>query len=79
MACVMTVLIETRDVSKAYDGFTALDRVGLSIRAGEFVSIVGPNGAGKKGRDRVLGDRTPAKFFADESLIATVIGKPTTH
>ncbi len=43
----MTTLIETAEVSKAYGDFTALDRVSLTVGAGEFVSIVGPNGAGK--------------------------------
>jgi branched-chain amino acid transport system ATP-binding protein len=43
----MTPLIETRGVSKHYGAFCALDDVSLSVREGEFVSIVGPNGAGK--------------------------------
>ena len=40
-------LIETTDVTKHYGVFCALDGITLSIREGEFVSIVGPNGAGK--------------------------------
>ena len=43
----MTLLIETRGVSKHYGAFRALDDVSIAVRAGEFVSIVGPNGAGK--------------------------------
>ncbi len=43
----MTALIETRGVSKHYGAFRALDDISLSVREGEFVSIVGPNGAGK--------------------------------
>jgi branched-chain amino acid transport system ATP-binding protein len=43
----MTPLLETRAVSKHYDGFRALDGVSIVVRPGEFVSIVGPNGAGK--------------------------------
>jgi branched-chain amino acid transport system ATP-binding protein len=43
----MTVLIETRQLKKAYGDFVALDDVSLSVAEGEMVSIVGPNGAGK--------------------------------
>ena len=43
----MTLLIETRSVSKAYGVFRALDRVSMTVNEGELVSIVGPNGAGK--------------------------------
>jgi branched-chain amino acid transport system ATP-binding protein len=43
----MTVLLETRNVSKVFDAFRALDRVNLAIHDGELVSVVGPNGAGK--------------------------------
>jgi branched-chain amino acid transport system ATP-binding protein len=43
----MTALLETRNVSKAYGEFRALDDVSMAVRDGEFVSVVGPNGAGK--------------------------------
>ena len=43
----MTVLLETRGVSKHYGAFRALDNVSISLQADELVSIVGPNGAGK--------------------------------
>jgi branched-chain amino acid transport system ATP-binding protein len=43
----MTVLLETRNVSKVFDAFRALNRVNLAIHDGELVSVVGPNGAGK--------------------------------
>jgi branched-chain amino acid transport system ATP-binding protein len=43
----MSVLLETRAVSKSYGGFRALDNVSVTLSEGELVSVVGPNGAGK--------------------------------
>jgi len=43
----MTVLLETRNVSKAYGPFRALDGVSMTLSSGELLAVVGPNGAGK--------------------------------
>ena len=43
----MTVLLETRNLSKSYGPFCALDNVSIALHAEELVAIVGPNGAGK--------------------------------
>ncbi len=43
----MTAIVETKNVSKRFGDFRALDDVSVAVREGEFVSIVGPNGAGK--------------------------------
>jgi branched-chain amino acid transport system ATP-binding protein len=43
----MNALLETRNVSKNYGAFRALDNVSFGVAAGELVSVVGPNGAGK--------------------------------
>ncbi len=40
-------LIEAREVSKAYPGVIALERVSISLRPGEILAIIGENGAGK--------------------------------
>lgn len=40
-------IIEVRDVSKFFGEKTALDHINLSIRKGEFVTILGPSGCGK--------------------------------
>jgi branched-chain amino acid transport system ATP-binding protein len=43
----MTLLLETRNVSKSFGAFCALEGVNIAVHAGELVSVVGPNGAGK--------------------------------
>jgi branched-chain amino acid transport system permease protein len=40
-------VLEVSNLSKRYGGIQALDRVDLSINAGEIVGLIGPNGAGK--------------------------------
>jgi branched-chain amino acid transport system ATP-binding protein len=40
-------LLETRGLTKQFNGLTATDAVDLDIAEGERVSIIGPNGAGK--------------------------------
>ncbi|MGC8816348.1 MAG: ABC transporter ATP-binding protein [Candidatus Hadarchaeum sp.] len=42
-----TLAIETHDLTKRYNDFVAVDRLNLSIRAGELFGLLGPNGAGK--------------------------------
>ncbi len=41
------LVIETRALSKSYDGHLAVDRVDLQVRAREIFGLIGPNGAGK--------------------------------
>ncbi len=43
----MSVLLETRDLAKAFGGLRAVDRVNLRIEEGEIHAVIGPNGAGK--------------------------------
>jgi ABC-2 type transport system ATP-binding protein len=46
-------MIEIEDLTKKYGDFTAVDRLSLSVRAGEIFGFLGPNGAGKTTTIRV--------------------------
>ncbi|MBE7426826.1 MAG: ABC transporter ATP-binding protein [Burkholderiaceae bacterium] len=39
--------IETRRISKRFDGHAAVDAIDLAVREGEFLVLVGPSGCGK--------------------------------
>ncbi|MCD7867313.1 MAG: ABC transporter ATP-binding protein [Clostridiales bacterium] len=40
-------MIETKNLTKTFDQFTAVDSLNLKIEKGEFFGLLGPNGAGK--------------------------------
>ena len=40
-------MIETKNLTKTIDNFTAVDSLDLKIETGEFFGLLGPNGAGK--------------------------------
>ncbi|MFQ5950542.1 MAG: ABC transporter ATP-binding protein [Candidatus Geothermarchaeales archaeon] len=50
----MDLAISCRRLTKYYDGVLALDRLDLSVPAGELWGLVGPNGAGKTTTLRML-------------------------
>jgi ABC-2 type transport system ATP-binding protein len=41
------IVIETKELTKRYDGTTVVDRLNLHIREKEIFGLLGPNGAGK--------------------------------
>jgi branched-chain amino acid transport system ATP-binding protein len=41
------VILETRDLTKEFKGFTAVNQVNLQVQRGHIHALIGPNGAGK--------------------------------
>ncbi|MEO6005766.1 MAG: ABC transporter ATP-binding protein [Opitutus sp.] len=55
-----TPFVEFREVTKRFgDGPLVLDRISLSIAAGDFVSLIGPSGCGKSTLLRLIAALTP--------------------
>ena len=52
-------LLAVEDVSVFYDKFRAIDHVDITVGAGEIVSIIGANGAGKS--TSAQGDHRPGR------------------
>ena len=46
-AMVDDVIIESRGLTKEFNGFVAVSDVNLSVRRGQIHALIGPNGAGK--------------------------------
>jgi ABC-type branched-subunit amino acid transport system ATPase component/ABC-type branched-subunit amino acid transport system permease subunit len=62
-----------RDVSVRFGGNQAVDRVGLEVRAGELVGLIGTNGAGKSTLMNAIGGFVPASGSVE------VLGRNVSH
>ncbi|EDP66159.1 ABC transporter ATP-binding protein [alpha proteobacterium BAL199] len=40
-------MLQVRDLTKRFGGFTAVDRIGFDLDEGEILGLIGPNGSGK--------------------------------
>jgi len=67
---VRDAVIEAREVTIRFDGFTAVDRVSLTVGPGEVFGLLGPNGSGKTTLIRALCGLLP---LAEGS--ATILGR----
>jgi ABC-2 type transport system ATP-binding protein len=64
-----TTMIETRQITKRYGDFTAVDAITFKVEPGQVLGFLGPNGAGKSTTMKML-----AGFLAPTSGGATVAG-----
>ncbi|MEO7431978.1 MAG: ATP-binding cassette domain-containing protein, partial [Dokdonella sp.] len=62
-------MIETRQITKRYGEFTAVDAITFKVEPGQVLGFLGPNGAGKSTTMKML-----AGFLAPTSGGATVAG-----
>jgi len=65
-------IVELRGVSKVFDGVTVVDDVSLSIKRGDFVTLLGPSGCGKTTILRMLAgfiEPTEGQLFIEKEEI----------
>jgi branched-chain amino acid transport system ATP-binding protein len=66
-------LLQVQNLSRAFEGVLAVDKVSLQVEQGQTVSVIGPNGAGKTTLfNLITGLDTPTEgeiLFNDQSLV----------
>jgi ABC-2 type transport system ATP-binding protein len=50
----LSIVIQAKNLTKRFDGFTAVDGVSFTVEAGQVVGYLGPNGSGKTTTIRML-------------------------
>ena len=67
-------ILETRDLTKEFKGFVAVNKVNLRVRRGTIHALIGPNGAGKTTCFNLL-----TKFIAPSAGTITYEGEDITR
>lgn len=87
----MNYIVNTKKLTKIYDGVVAVNGVDLKIKKGDIYAIVGPNGSGKttimklltnlikpsEGSIELFGEKLTPNSFHLNSKIGSIIEKPT--
>ena len=66
-------IIVAKDLTKKFDGFTAVDNISFSVEKGEIFAFLGPNGAGKTTTIKMLTtllDPTSGTIFLNDFNVA---------
>eukprot|EP01036_Dinobryon_divergens_P021637 gene21637-29705_t len=68
----MTVILETKDLSKSFGGAQVVDGINFRIEKGDTRCVIGPNGAGKSTFFKLLiGEHEPTRgqiFFKGQNI-----------
>ncbi len=82
-------MIETKQLTKSFDGFLAVDHIDIHVPAGEILVLLGPNGAGKTTTVRMLtsilrptaGSATIGGYdvVKDAARVRSIVGVLTEH
>ena len=68
-------IIGVEDLTKQFNGFTAVDHVNFEVKKGEIFGFLGPNGAGKSTTINVLSTILPVTdgqaFINDFSILSS--------
>ena len=68
------IAIETRDLTKEFDGLVAVDGLDMQVHSGEIFGLLGPNGAGKTTTIRMLLD-----IIKPDRGTIRILGEPLTE
>ena len=70
----MSALLQIQEVSKAFGGVQAVNRVTLDVNRGDLMSVIGPNGAGKTSLLNMI-----SGFYHPDRVRITLDGVDVTH